>query len=291
VELTWTTDSACRSRDAVVREVERLVRGAPPKEVVVAHVDVLYEGSWRARLSTRSGDGVGTREIEADSCAQLTDAIALILALMIDPSAALADRPARDAPPVPQPGFSTAHAPEPTPRPSSILPVRRVVSVSTAGDVGSLPAAAPGFAGSVGLQPGAWRVMGSFAYFPPQRRLIAAGSPAGGDFTLLSAALVGCRFLLTVSSLRGALCAGPELNVVLAKGFGVISPRDGSGKWGALVAEALLGAQILDPLVVELRVGGVVPFARPSFFFDDLGTVYRPSVVGLRFSLGLTANF
>src|SRR4051812_24786385 len=79
IELAWIADPSCPSGDAVVSAVGRLVRGSPPRELVVARGEVVHEGSWRVRLETRSGDRLGKRTIEAASCEQLADATALLL--------------------------------------------------------------------------------------------------------------------------------------------------------------------------------------------------------------------
>jgi hypothetical protein len=298
VDLTWTADPSCPRGDAVVAEVERLARGAPPRELLVARAEVEHDVSWRVRLETRSGGSVGKRQIEAESCAQLADATALILALMIDPAAGSDPRPpdSPQAPPVferekaapPAPAFAPP-APSPSrPSPRSVL---GAVTVSALGDVGTLPGAAPGLGLSAGLLVSSYRVMGNLAYFPSQTASLAARPSAGGDFTLAGGALVACRTLLTLGPARGALCAGAELDALLAKGFGVRSPRDGSTRWGAFLFGALVDLDIASPVSAELRIGGAVPFGRPPFSFDDLGTVYRPAAVALRLALGLSAHF
>jgi hypothetical protein len=302
VELTWSADPSCPSGGAVVAEVERLVRGAPPKDVVVARAKVEHDGTWRVRLETKSGDRVGIREVEAETCAQLGDATALILALMIDPTAAMREMPeppgprappfaareqapARTLPP-PAPVVSAPHRPPP-----HGVSIRGVAALSAVGDVGNLPAAAIGVGGSAGLGIDAYRVTLDLSAFPTRTGHAAQRPAAGGDFTLVAGALVACRTLLALDRFRGGVCLGAELDTVLAKGFGVSSPQSGSTRWGALAAGALVEARIVHPLSTELRVGGAVPFSRPPFYFDDIGTVYRPSVVGFRVAIGLVAHF
>jgi hypothetical protein len=163
--------------------------------------------------------------------------------------------------------------------------------VAAVGDVGTLPAPAPGVGASGGLRAGAYRFTSDIGYFPAQTGHLATRPTAGGDFTLITGALVACRSMLHVSRVSASLCLGGELDAVLAKGFGVSQPESGSARWGALLGGGLVEASLAGPVSAELRVAGVVPFARPPFYFDDLGTLYRPTAVGLRLGLGTTAHF
>ncbi|MFT3771765.1 MAG: hypothetical protein QM820_40670 [Minicystis sp.] len=299
VELTWIADPSCPDHDAVVRQVEQLVRGAPPKEIVVARAAVVHDSAWRVRLETGSGEHAGSREIEAESCAQLADATAVILALMIDPSAALrktgpaappATPVAVTAPPrVEPPPVGVLGAPRP-PSPEPRL-VRVVVAASALADIGSLPGVAPGVGISAGVLPGAFWVTGDFAYFPAQRGQLATRPKAGGDVTLLAAALVGCRTVLTLGRIAGAPCLGLELDGARGEGFGVSSPRSGWTAWGAALAYGRVEAAIVEPVSAEVRIGAAIPFGRPLFYFDQLGAVYRPSAASLRLAVGVVAKF
>ena len=299
VELAWIADPSCPDHDAVVRQVEQLVRGAPPKEIVVARAAVVHDSAWRVSLETGSGDRAGARELEAETCAQLADATAVILALMIDPSAALRktgpDAPlaapvaVRAPPRLEPPPAGVPGAPKP-PGPEPRL-VRVVVAASALADTGSLPAVAPGVGVSAGILPGAFWVTGDFAYFPTQRGHLDTRPTAGADVTLLAAALVGCRTVLTLGRVGGAPCLGLELDGARAEGFGVTSPRSGWTTWGAARAHVRVEAAIVEPVSAEVCIGAAIPFAHPQFSFDDLGPVYHPSVASLRLAIGVVAKF
>ena len=306
VELLWTADPSCPSGDAVVAAVDALVRGSPAKDLIVARAEVTHPGSWRLLLETRAGARVGKRTVAADTCEQLADATALILALMIDPSAALkrpepiAPLPRVEPPPVAAPPTAPAlPAASPVPEPVTPLPAapsrgplpELAVAVTAVADVGTLPGPALGVGAGGGLLVGPYRFNTDITYFPTRTGRLATLPAAGGEFTLVAAALVACRSMVTAWRASAGLCLGAELDVVLAKGFGVTFPESGSARWGALLGGGLVDVPLAGPLAAELRVMGVIPFARPPFFFDDIGTIYRPTVVGLRLGLGLTAHF
>ena len=89
-ELTWQGPEECAERSRALSSVERLL-GAPPEQLatpplaVLASVASATSGEWRVRLViTREGTS-RTRELRGHSCPELADAVALILALAIDP--------------------------------------------------------------------------------------------------------------------------------------------------------------------------------------------------------------
>jgi hypothetical protein len=299
VELAWIADPSCPSGEAVVSAVERLVRGSPPREVVVARGEVVHEGSWRVSLETRSGDRLGKRTIEAASCEQLADATALILALMIDPSAALRQpEPGAPHPPAPPPvaGEASRPAPEPpVPAPPEPRPPRPRASlflaVAAVGDVGTLPAPAIGASASGGLSAGAYRFTVDIGAFPVQESRLVQHPQDGADFRLITGALVACRSWIAFWRVHAGPCLGAELDALWAQGFGVDRPRGGLARWGALLGGGLVEAPVAGPASVELRVAGTVPFARPPFYFDDIATLYRPSAAALRVHFAASLRF
>lgn len=90
VDLVWEAPGSCPRGAAVSAEIVRLV---PPKQGrptlrATAYVRRLGE-RWSVTLTTEHGE----RHLEAESCAALGDAVALILALAIDPTTKPLARP------------------------------------------------------------------------------------------------------------------------------------------------------------------------------------------------------
>ena len=74
-------------------------------------------------------------------------------------------------------------------------------------------------------------------------------------------------------------------------GFGVSRPTGGLARWGALIGGGLVEVPIAGPVSLELRVAGTVPFTRPPFYFEDIGTLHKPSAASLRLGLAAAARF
>lgn len=124
--LRWAAPPECRQAADVSRAVEdklhRPVFGAEPT-VLVDGVVERFEEQWRARLSLVDAQGtvLGTREVTSgeSACASLDDKVTLVVALLIDPSAALG--PAPVVPPAPAPALP----PAPPTSPAGLFPTER----------------------------------------------------------------------------------------------------------------------------------------------------------------------
>jgi hypothetical protein len=132
---------ACPAVDEVAAQVTQLLGRDPFHTPASQEIEALVErvdGRWRARLYLRAEDHAltGTREIvdEAPGCEALATAVALAVALGIDPTT---------RPPVP------VVAPAPRALPPAPRPVRRVIVRPSRGG-----AVALGFHAQVGLAPG-----------------------------------------------------------------------------------------------------------------------------------------
>jgi hypothetical protein len=142
------------------------------------------------------------------------------------------------------------------------------------------------------LYAGAYRFTADLGFFPAQESHLARHPSYGAYFKLITGALVACRSLVTFWRARAGLCLGGELDAMWAQGFGVDRPRAGLARWGALLGGGLVEVPIAGPASVELRVAGTVPFVRPPFSFDNnIGTLDRPSAVGLRLGLAAAVRF
>src|SRR6185312_12999827 len=99
IDLRWTAPAECPAAGAVRAEVDRLLgpsSARPPAPIAVtAEVARDDQGAWRVHLETPGEGAPRVREIQGATCAAIADATAMILALMIDPDAALASPSAR----------------------------------------------------------------------------------------------------------------------------------------------------------------------------------------------------
>ena len=104
--FAWSAPEACASQQQVEAEIARLVGGDPrlrDGNDLQATVTVSGGPPWSAELTTQHAGRSGRRSLEAPSCKAAADAVALIIALSIDPdSVAAGGRDARfpDRPPL-----------------------------------------------------------------------------------------------------------------------------------------------------------------------------------------------
>ena len=94
VALSWSAPPECPDASYVMSELGRQLSSATiaPEKRIVARAEVTRgEGkSWHLRLVTESAGQRGDRALDAESCRAAADATALIVAMAVDPSLALA---------------------------------------------------------------------------------------------------------------------------------------------------------------------------------------------------------
>ncbi len=275
-------------------------------------------------LVLRRGDIVeGTRSVEAETCADVAEALALVATLAIDPtasSASLVPAPPASGSAAPPPSSSpapappsappsapapspaplppTASAPRPvTPRrfaPSGPLPHSLWLGADLATAVGVSHDALVGVAPSVG-----WRGATSSSFFVPSVRLGFLRATTGAVTAVDGAA----SFTWTVGRADGCIlswppgpahlvgCARFEAGALQGAGTTVASPRSGNRAWVA--AGPLLRGEwvLLSPLFVTADLAAMVHVTEDRFYFYPDTTVYQVPVFGLEAGVGLGVHF
>jgi hypothetical protein len=318
LDLAWSAPKECPSADSVRAATTRMTskaRGADPKATPLeAEARVEHADRWRVTLRTKRGSVTGERRIEASTCEALADATAVVLALALvapgDAPEAVPAVPAAAAAPAEAPPASAPRA-EPTtderPRasePSAAPPAREApspgsdrlmaehdlaVGAALAGDAATLPAPTMGGAAAIAWTPGRLRLEAGGAFYAGQSRTTDQ-SPAGADLRLLVAGARGC-WAVVRSVVEIAPCAGSDLNVLTAKGFGAPENYDTSAAWASGSAGALLRVPVASWLALRGQADFVVPFARPRFVVEGEGAIHRPAPSGLRGALGAELLF
>lgn len=313
--LTWAraADAApCPDGAEMARMVEgRLGQGAL---LPLARAEVVVEASIRAR----SGGGfhvdialardevvVGRRELESaqPDCGPIADEAALVIALTIDPEASpltpsleraepLPAPSGTPAPPAPGPASSRrASPPPPASRPPNAARPSWQLDLELAADIatGLLPGVAPGASLRGRLVPPGWPlgVELESSYFPQQSLALPSGE--GARFELYDAGLGLCANEGRTTRFRAWLCAGPELAVIMGRGYGFERTARFSRVTVALSARGGLGLRVTEGLVLALGPDVIVPLGRDRFVaITPAGTepLYRMSAVGLGLELG-----
>ena len=269
--LTWQAPAGCPAPADVEAQFARLI-GGPARLPSGKHIDAtaVVRASaaehWSLELSTTLDGALGKRHLTGDSCASVSSAAALILALMIDPAAAeraLLAPPAHAPEPAPT-GPPAARAPEavvaaaPAPEPN---PVRAFARLFGGAVLALLPEPAP----AAGLAAGARRrwLAGELRLVATTERRVNATPDVGGDFRLLVGGARACG-ALGGRAVVWQLCAGGEVERLT--GRGIASP---AATQSVLLGAATGGLLVTVPLGaragLSLDVDGALRLYHPGF--------------------------
>lgn len=119
LRMTWESDDpSCRGDEVTARALRQVSPGVVPRPLR-AQVEVRREGEqWFVRLQTESGELSGRRMLRADSCREIQQAIALLLAMAMESKGDVMP-PVTVAPEAPPPAPASAPGPAPvTPPPA-----------------------------------------------------------------------------------------------------------------------------------------------------------------------------
>ena len=283
LRLAWDAPAACPPASEVKARFDHLLggRGRVPssKRVdAIATVQRTPSGAWTLRLDTTVDDAIGHRDLEGDSCWAVAAAAALVLALTIDPNAAV--RASQPSPPEVSPQQSPAVPPEtsasPLPaRPSEATPLRPFVRAFGGVVVALLPEPGAVAGLAAGIRRG--RLDAELSSFGSlETRAYAPDRPgAGGYFRLLAFGTRACaRATAVASSITLRLCAGAEIERVTARGFGVELPGSGGATLVAGLAAAVAGLQLASWVEIALELIGTARPYHPTFVLTGVGDVF-----------------
>ncbi|HMJ12516.1 MAG TPA: hypothetical protein VK524_13925 [Polyangiaceae bacterium] len=293
VHLTWSAPDTCPHVREVTERMERLLsRSAGPRTQLYADGSVRSDPhGYRLEMRIGQGERPALRSMRATSCRELSDAAALILALLVDPQLQIEEEPR-----VPSPVSTPRPAPARSTSAERVSPQESGTSWGAAGGPvlawGALPGAAPGLTAAGFAEVGRIRLELGALWLPYAKRVVQDSDPEppkGGKLSLIAGAARAC-YLLGVAPELGA-CAGGELGVLGAKGFGTEQDRRRSVLWAAL-GPGLAAALPLGQ-AASLALGADLLFAlnRPRFELDNVGLVHRPAPVGLRLKAGVLLHF
>jgi hypothetical protein len=272
-----------------------------------------------ARGSIRLGSG-GERNVAGQTCDEVADAVAMILAVGVDPRAGLVPAASSPAPasasapapaPAPAPASASAsasapaptlaRAPSPPPRaeraptasPSAYGSILIGADLAVAGAV--TPATLAGGAAFVGWQSPSRNVLSPSVRLTFARALSGtvptAFEGATARFTWLVGRVDACPIALHAGALRVEPCARVEVGTVEVASDHVPRTDDVTSPW--LAAGALLRAvwTVARPLFLEAEAGALLHVTSDRFFLLPDITVYQVPLVGGVAGLGLGVRF
>jgi hypothetical protein len=272
--FSWSAPAECPSQTQVQAEIARLVGGDIQLHEgdLEATATVSHGPLWAADLTTRHAGQTGHRIIEAPSCKAAADAIALIVALLIDPDAVAANSraPEPEIPSVPEP-------PESNRRKLEFL-----AGIHAQGRIGTLPGADIGLGLGVGVASGRWRTDVRWSYGLRRDQVASLPSGASGRFNITAGSVTEC-LALGQKRWRFGPCAALEAGRVSATGFGATAGFSKDALWLALGGGAFMSLTMVQHLHAFMEVDVFAPMYRPDYVFQGVpGVVFTAPAVGGR---------
>jgi hypothetical protein len=319
LRLDWSAPGGCPNRVELVERIEALL-GVPvaalaPEPIVargtVRQLDTLR---FELELETHQREQRFVRSMQAPSCAELSDAGALVLALAIDPTLAERQARAEAAPGTSALPGATPATPEAAPEPEAAKPPVETLDMADPAEAPPPPPPAPPRAPPWSLRAGVTVDAGTVAdvslgargsvefgfeearfelgvlWLPPARTFVESDTDRGGYVDLLAAQAAFCLL-----PLRGDFemegCLGLEVGRLHGAGFGVETEIDGSALWLAGGLGVLARFRATDGLSVVASGGLLYAPQTTEFVLENVGLVHRVSTVVGRVGLGIETEF
>lgn len=306
LDVHWTTDPGCVDAGALPGLAESVLGGAAESAQLDLDATLEPDGEWSVGLTLHPGVApVISRTLRSRDCATLTRAVALVVAVQLDPVAAASrlgpEAPTVEAQPVVAPPVVVPETTAPEVVDSPPPPVvsqtdaparrRRVppqlrVGAGVAAEFGVLPRAAAAFEVSAGpLWQRARLDVAAVGSLGPDLRL---ANGVSARFRNVTGVVRGCG-LLTRTRFGVAGCAGLEAGRFFGRSAGLVRAGAAAGLWIAATAGARPWWSVRPRFALGLLADLVIPIIRHQFTLDSSGVVYRVPAAGAR--LGVTAAF
>lgn len=263
---------------------------------------VVHEPTARGGAGPAQVEGDASREVEGNDCGAVASALALIVALTLDPNAVTTPVLAPVSTPRPRVIAPQPEAPEPDPATLSPLQeparhrarVRASLGANASLAVGVTSAPLPG--GLVFLE-----VTRQTEAFSSSVRLSLERSFTGlidfqqgaATFTRTLGALDACPWRWAWGRVDLAPCAAVEAGALRGDGSDVPAPAHPTRAWVAVGASARATLDIHGPLFADLGAGILFPLLRDGFYFvpDPSKIVSQPEPAGFHATLGVGSRF
>lgn len=302
VNLEWSAPAACPGEAEVLADVERLL-GERRLAVEVA-VRAVITGDSEGHAATVTIDQAAARQLRARECAALARAIALVIAVAVDPVATIEHleivepAPPEPAPIVPGPPprppvlgpviVDPRPAPMPTPPPATPPRPRpgseHAITIRGGLLVGVTPLATGAVALGYRLDRGLLRVEARALYGTPRRLDYPDGVGAR-----LQSVTVGALACVAPERprVRFPLCLGLEAGPLIGRAIGAEAPRLRADLWASGLVGAGLVARLGPRVALVVGAEFAVALRRPGFHIGAREVLTRAPAVGVRALLGL----
>ncbi|WP_394842871.1 hypothetical protein LZC95_38090 [Pendulispora brunnea] len=306
VVLVYRAPRTCPTEAAFLEEVrQRTTRLRAPRGAEAFRrftVDIrVTRAETRGRLSIRDTDGAeAVRTVAGENCGEVGAALALAVAIAVDPTVSLG--PAPEGGPAHSPFANResriANAPRPPSPPPAARPVppapkvvrRFRAALAMEGVVAT--GVAPDALWGAGLA-ATWTAPLTFepslrttiAYLTGAREAIDA---AEAHFARWTAGLEGCALRVRLGSVSLFPCAKLEIGALRAEGQKIARATSEVRPWVAVGPSARVRWLVPGQrLFVEAGAAAMLPLTRDRFFFQPNITIHRAAVLGAEASLAL----
>jgi hypothetical protein len=285
-ELTWDAPPECPTAQEVERDITRLIGESSHERTVRASATVTgSDDDWKVRVRMETGGEISERSLSAPTCRALEKAVALVIAITIEPRAASGE------PPPPPPVEPPPPKPPPPPPPPPVVrepPLKWFAALGPVTEIGLLPQLGVGGELSAGLRLPIFSAELSGAMYVPESTTVKG--PSGGRFTLASGGLRACgRVLGGQVELFG--CAETATNRLAGRGFGVTAPGSASTMLAGFGVGPRVDVRLSPVFLLLFDVEAIYAPGRASFVLDNVGRVYTAKHIGMSGRLGLAAQF
>jgi hypothetical protein len=284
LRLEYHTARSCPGESELWREIRRRAPAAlrvnePPSDVDASIDITVANGHVHAVVDLELADGAVQRELDGSDCAEVTRAVALIVALATDPDA--------DSPSAPPPVPRTEPAPrarelrEQSPRaePPARLRYGGGVLLGFMGGAAPVPELYEGAYLELGRAPGPLLApRARLSLLRASQNLETSAGKAELDLILARFAACPLRFGRDVFA---EPCLTFDYGALRGRGYDTGSPASATSKFYGPGAALAAGATAWDLLAVRLDLGLIAPLARDRFFFAPDVTAHRvPAIAG-----------
>jgi hypothetical protein len=296
VRIEYVAPARCPDATAFMRSLEarttRFRQAGPDEQTRRFFVRVTEVGSsYAGSLEISSPDGsTSVRSVDAAVCEEVSEALALMTALAIDPDALTSGTKAAPKSPIePAPEPATAAAPKPSPRLVADVAGRPPPSAQSAsrpwrwsaGVLGHTTfeiSPAPGYGGDLFVEAEApvGSALGPAArigIFLNQSDLqLPTGAAARFQWATLS--VEGCPVRLGLAALRTTVypCVASRLGLLRSEGRRISQPERTDSVWSDVGPVVRLRLSATARLLLEADTGLMLPLHRPTFEILDMGS-------------------
>jgi hypothetical protein len=290
VDIAWKTRSECTRPLDLEWQITRLLA---PKLVLRApiafsvRVDPRERAGYALALSVHGGERDLERSVLLATCAEVQDAVALLIAITLDPSA---EQRAKSVRAVPQPPHEPpATPPEPRAEEAPRRPLLPSPSVllraGLLGDLHALPDASFGPALGLELALGPLRIALAGSYLVPRSaQSEVPGIEARVD---LSSGMLALAYVPKLGAVRLGPSVALEAGYLRAKGVGADERRSVGTPWLAVLPGFRLEVAVHRRVRLHLSLLAGLPLRRPKLALRGESVFYETRAITARIELGV----